>query len=66
MIVLQEKEMCSLSGSCPYNKDSNCQGAKSDRKNVFTCDYVTNGKITEDGSVRNANDKTGRMQVIMG
>lgn len=65
-LTLLKNEVCHLSGACPYNQDSSCNGAQSNRERTFTCDYVVNGKITESGSIRNENDQTGRMKVILG
>jgi len=65
MLVLKEGEVCPYAGSCNYNLDGNCCGARSGRKNVFTCVYVENGIIQDGGVIRNSHDITGKMRVIV-
>lgn len=69
MMTLGEGQVCPYGVNCPYNVNAlgePCHGTMASRKNTFTCDYVINGKIIEDGSPRIPGDKTGRMKVIMG
>lgn len=71
MIVLEAGQMCPHQIQCPYNTTKHggvflCQGANPARQNAFTCDHVgDNGKIAEGKIMRNPNDKTGKMKVIM-
>ena len=62
MMVLNEGEVCPYSARCPYAID--CQGPNPNRKSNFTCDYVTNG-IISDGQNRNLLDQTGKMKIIL-
>lgn len=66
MIILKENEACPYDQSCPYNKEHTCFGGRSDRRNIFTCDYVNQqGQFIADGQQRHPMDQTGRMQVLM-
>ena len=63
MLVLTENQICPLKSKCKYA--DGCWGTKSNRGNVFTCDFVEpNGTIKED-CFRNPMDKTGNMKVII-
>ena len=64
-LILNEFEVCPFSGHCQYNRDNTCFGARSDRKNKFTCEYVKNGRIVDGGINRLAEDRTGKMKVLM-
>jgi hypothetical protein len=67
-MILEAGEVCKVS-NCPYNSGScltgTCYGARPDRDTTFTCEYVVNGKLLTDFGFRNAQDKTGKMKVIM-
>ena len=66
MLVLKENEVCPYSMNCPYNPGNTCHGARSDRQNTFTCEFVVNGRVQENGTERNQYDLTGKMKVITG
>ena len=63
MLILKEGQVCPFSQSCPYNDMNQCWGAKPNRPNTFTCEYVVNGKILE-GGFRLPSDKTGKMKIL--
>jgi hypothetical protein len=65
MMILKENEVCPFSKQCPYNINFDCFGSIPNRKTVFTCNYVKNGKILEGQGIRLPGDKTGNMRVIM-
>jgi len=61
-LTIQPNESCSKQRQCPYAE--NCQGAHP-RELVFVCDFVgDDGRISE-GLFRNANDKTGKMKILV-
>ena len=66
-LKLEPNEVCPHSNVCPYAEDPTtgqfCQGTVA-RKHPFVCDYVQNGRISE-GTMRNRNDLTGRMKVLV-
>lgn len=66
-LKLEPTEICPHSNTCPYAQNNPtgqfCQGTVV-RKHVFVCDYVQGGRVTE-GTMRNRNDLTGRMKVIV-
>lgn len=62
-MILEAGEVCKIT-ECPYNNGV-CHGARFDRTNKFTCEYVVNGKLLTDFGFRNPQDKTGKMKVIM-
>jgi len=63
-LILEAGTICPHSSSCPYNKDSECWGAKIDRNVKFNCSHFKNGQIIE-GGTRNRLDQTGQMKIIM-
>jgi len=63
MLNLKPGEGCSYTESCSYS--GNCQGTQSTRKTSFTCNFVSDTGIIEEGKFRNKLDQTGKMQVIM-
>ena len=66
MLILKENEVCQLAQQCPHNNVSKtCYGARPNRNNVFTCEFVQNGQIVTDSGFRNPHDQTGKMKVIM-
>jgi len=65
MLRLLENERCPYSSTCQYNQYNTCNGADSQRTNAFECEYVVNGSIVENGSIRSNLDQTGNMKVIM-
>lgn len=64
-LILKEREICPHSRQCKYNRDGHCYGSKPGRETVFTCEFVVNGKIIDDGYVRNPKDVTGKMEVLV-
>jgi len=46
-----------------YWKD--CWGARKDRKNTFTCSFVSEDGTIEEGRTRNKYDLTGKMEVVL-
>jgi len=67
--VIEHNKVCPLRKTCPYAKDLAtghfCQGTVT-REGTFICDYVKDGKVTNEGKLRLRGDKTGKMNVIMG
>lgn len=64
-MILQENEICPYSNNCPYNVNNTCKGAVT-RNNEFSCYYVNDdGSFKKDGVIRNENDVTGKMKVLM-
>jgi len=62
MLVLEAGQACQYKAEC--SKASFCYGARTDRDNVFKCQFVNDeGKLIE--GVRIPMDKTGLQQVIM-
>ena len=67
-MILKENEACRFASKCKYNSggiSGTCQGANPNRKTVFTCEFVVNGKIIENAGFRNSLDQTGKMKIIM-
>ena len=65
-MILESGETCQYGRVCPLNtKFGPCYGARSDRQNIFECEYVVNGQLIADSGFRNPLDKTGKMKVIM-
>ena len=65
MLVLNENEQCPHASKCKYNPDGQCYGGIPNRVHRFTCEYATRTEVLSGGQIRNINDKTGKMQVIM-
>lgn len=65
MLLLEKNQVCPYGNGCPYNKRGECWGARPDRDNTFTCEYVQNNRIVE-GGFRNPHDKTGKMTILNG
>jgi len=63
-LILEAGQACPHSSNCPYNRDNECWGAKSDRNMRFNCSHFKNGQIVE-GGTRNRHDQTGKMKIIM-
>lgn len=63
-LILEAGEICPHSSNCPYNKENECWGARTDRTLKFNCSFVKNGKIIE-GAARNRYDQTGQMKILM-
>lgn len=72
MLVLQPGEVCPYSLRCPYVKRGitsghpyQCRGMDPNRNYVFTCKFVKENGVIEDGYMRTPEDKTGKMKIIM-
>ena len=68
MMILEKGEMCPYSSQCPHNNNNlsmSCFGANPNRDNKFTCEFVVNGQILNNGNTRLPGDKTGKMKIIM-
>lgn len=64
-MILQENEICKYSNKCPYNCNNTCRGTVV-RKYQFSCVYIQeDGTFVDNGIIRNENDVTGKMKVIM-
>jgi len=62
-MILEAGEQCRYGQSCP--RSDACYGLKTDRPNIFECEYVINGQLVENPGFRNPLDQTGKMKVIM-
>jgi len=64
-MVLKENEICVHSNTCPYNIYDSCMGAKK-RDTMFSCNYITeDGGFISDGKIRNKEDVTGNMEILL-
>jgi len=63
MLVLMENEKCHLAFRCEY--EDGCWGARTNRPNKFTCEFVDNQGNIKENCFRNPDDKTGKMQIII-
>ena len=62
-LILESGQACPYATSCVYNKNWECRGAHSDRKNTFTRSIVATRETG--GQFRSPLDETGKMQVLM-
>jgi hypothetical protein len=71
MLLLKENEVCPHSYKCPYHNPKGmmsgafCRGADRLRKATFTCSFVQDDGTISDGYLRNQNDVTGRMKILV-
>lgn len=64
-LILSPGQVCPHASVCPHNEGNECWGANSARPTTFHCDFIKDGKITEQG-FRNPYDQTGKMKIITG
>ena len=63
MLILEKGKVCPYRSRCEHI--DNCHGARSNRDNIFTCEFVDSQGNIKEGVNRIPMDKTGKQQVLM-
>lgn len=62
---LKENQECPYGNSCPYNRSSECYGAREERNKEFVCDLITEEGTFVQGGFRSKYDETGKMKILV-